>query len=459
MNIETLRVFCDVVQHQSFSRGAKINGVSQSAATQSVHRVEEHFGVQLVDRSKRPFVLTPEGQACSEGFREVLELYDSAEAQVRSLRREIGGLVRVAAIYSVGLHDMSRCMQDFDLAAIPRPRCGWSICLNKVYEAVVNGEVDLGILSFPAASPEVAVIPLRSERMAVVCPPGHPLASHQAITAEHLQGTDFIGFDRDLSIRKDIDRYMRQRSISIHVTMEFDNIETIKQAVEIGAGVSILPEPTIRDAVRSGAWPWSAWSRRSFTGRWGSSTASAGYLRPRPRSSSSCCKSCKARRRRNTDGRNGRPGPLPPFGPGSLRAARQRAGGGGGLCGYRAGRRPAAVKGFAASAASASAPVTPAPPSARRRASRPADLKVRPGRAAAGSDRLSDEQFRVSPAGGWRARPPSSARWMSRFPATARQETFVSTARVVCRRAAPNPSRCRGAARPAARADRAETIC
>jgi DNA-binding transcriptional LysR family regulator len=63
MNIETLRIFCDVVQHQSFSRGAKINDVSQSAATQSIHRVEQHFGAQLVDRSNRPFVLTPEGQA------------------------------------------------------------------------------------------------------------------------------------------------------------------------------------------------------------------------------------------------------------------------------------------------------------------------------------------------------------------------------------------------------------
>jgi DNA-binding transcriptional LysR family regulator len=68
MNIETLRIFCDVVQHQSFSRGANVNEVSQSAATQSVHRVEKHFGVDLVDRSKRPFVLTPEGQACYEGF-------------------------------------------------------------------------------------------------------------------------------------------------------------------------------------------------------------------------------------------------------------------------------------------------------------------------------------------------------------------------------------------------------
>jgi DNA-binding transcriptional LysR family regulator len=159
----------------------------------------------------------------------------------------------VAAIYSIGLHDMSRCMQDF-MRRYPKAKVRLEyLRWNKVYDAVVNGETDLGILSYPTASPDVAVVPLRSERMAVVCPPGHPLASHQAITAEHLQGTDFIGFDRDLSIRKDIDRYMRQRSISIRVTMEFDNIETIKQAVEIGAGVSILPEPTIRDAVRAGA--------------------------------------------------------------------------------------------------------------------------------------------------------------------------------------------------------------
>ena len=92
MNIETLRVFCDVVQHQSFSRGAAANQVSQSAATQSVHRMERHFGVQLVDRSKRPFVLTPEGQACYEGFREVLEVYDAVETRVRSLRKEMAVL-------------------------------------------------------------------------------------------------------------------------------------------------------------------------------------------------------------------------------------------------------------------------------------------------------------------------------------------------------------------------------
>src|SRR3974390_698948 len=181
MNVDTLRIFCDVVQHQSFSRGATINGVSQSAATQSIHRLEEHFEVQLVDRTKRPFVLTPEGQACYEGFREVLELYDSVEARLRSLRMDISGLVRVAAIYSVGLHDMRCCMQEF-MRRYPKAKVRLEyLRWNKVYEAVLNGEVDLGILSYPAASPEVAVIPLRSERMAVVCPPGHPLTRHQAV--------------------------------------------------------------------------------------------------------------------------------------------------------------------------------------------------------------------------------------------------------------------------------------
>jgi DNA-binding transcriptional LysR family regulator len=241
-----------VVQHQSFSRGAAANEVSQSAATQSVHRMEKHFGIQLVDRSKRPFVLTPEGQACYEGFREVLELYDAVEARVRSLRMEITGTVRVAAIYSVGLHDMSRCMQEFMLR-YPKARVRLEyLHPGHVYEAVLNSEVDMGIVSYPTPTTEISMLPLRSERMVVVCPPKHHLARCEAVTAEHLEGADFIGFDRELTIRKEIDKFLRQRSVTIRMVMEFDNIETIKQAVEIGAGISILPEPTVRREIKSG---------------------------------------------------------------------------------------------------------------------------------------------------------------------------------------------------------------
>jgi DNA-binding transcriptional LysR family regulator len=252
MNIETVRLFCDVVQQQSFSRGAAANDVSQSAATQAVHRVERHFDVQMIDRTKRPFVLTPEGHACYDGFRSVLEQFDMTDSRVRSLRMEIGGTVRVAAIYSVGLHDMSRCMQEF-MRRYPKARVRLEYLRpNKVYEAVSNGEVDLGLVSYATSSAELDTIDLRSERMVLACRSDHRLAGKDAITVEELDGEDFIGFDRDLRIRKEIDRYLRQRSVSVRMIMEFDNIETIKQAVDVGAGISLLPEPIIRREVESG---------------------------------------------------------------------------------------------------------------------------------------------------------------------------------------------------------------
>ena len=252
MNIETLRIFCDVVAHRSFSQGAAANKVSQSAATQSVHRVEKHFDVQLMDRGKRPFVPTPEGEVCYEGLRKVLEMYDAVDARVRSLRKEITGVVKVAAIYSVGLHDMRRCMQDF-MRRYPKASVRLEYLRpNKVYDAVANSEVDLGIVSYPTALAGLNVIPLRSEKMVVVCRPDHPMARRKTVAAEHIENQDFVAFERDLPIRKEIDRYLRKQSVSVEVAMEFDNIETIKQAVEVGAGVSILPEPTVRTEAGSG---------------------------------------------------------------------------------------------------------------------------------------------------------------------------------------------------------------
>jgi LysR family transcriptional regulator, transcriptional activator of the cysJI operon len=124
---------------------------------------------------------------------------------------------------------------------------------NKVYDAVLNAEVDLGILSYPQVSADLNIIPLRSEKMVVVCHLTHPLTKHHTVKAAQLQGEDFVAFDRDLHIRKEIDRYLRQHEASVRVAMEFDNIETIKQAVQIGTGISILPEPTVRAEVTAGS--------------------------------------------------------------------------------------------------------------------------------------------------------------------------------------------------------------
>ena len=246
VNLETLKLYCDIVRLRSVSRGAAAHGVSQSAASQSIQQLESDLDVALLDRSRRPLLATDEGLLFYEACRTLLEDFDKARAEVQAARQRVEGTVRVAAIYSVGLHDMSRHMQPFS-ASYPQARVLLE-CLHphKVVEAVMAGEADLGILSYPAATRAIEVVHLRSEPMIAVAHPTHRLARKRAVTAEDLNGEKFVAFDQNLAIRKAIDRALRQQNVKVDVVMAFDNVETIKQAIGINAGVSILPRPTVR---------------------------------------------------------------------------------------------------------------------------------------------------------------------------------------------------------------------
>jgi len=159
--------------------------------------------------------------------------------------------VRVAAIYSVGLYDFGRHMRRF-MTENPQTKVRLEYLRpNKVYDAIANEEADIGIMSYPHADRAVTVQPWRSEKMAFVCHPTHRLAAKSLIHASDLEGENFVGFDPDLPIRKAIDRVLKAQHSHVNIVMEFDNIETMKQAIEIGAGVSILPEPTVRREAES----------------------------------------------------------------------------------------------------------------------------------------------------------------------------------------------------------------
>jgi len=246
MHLETLRLYCDVVRLRSFSKGAEQNFVSQSAASQAVQQLESQVGATLIDRTKRPFAVTPQGQAIYEACRSMLEAWEAAKVEVAAVKARLDGTVRVAAIYSVGLHDVSRPMQQF-AALYPEARMQLE-CLHphKVVEAVMNDDADLGIMSYPPSGRALTVVPLRVEPMAVVCHPNHRFARRRLVMPADLNGERFIAFDRALPIRKAIDRALRQHDARPQIVMEFDNIETIKQAIIIAAGVSILPRHTVQ---------------------------------------------------------------------------------------------------------------------------------------------------------------------------------------------------------------------
>jgi DNA-binding transcriptional LysR family regulator len=158
----------------------------------------------------------------------------------------------VASIYSVGLAHMSGCLREF-LAAHPQADVRLEyLHPHRVYEAVDSGQADLGLVSYPEESESLTTIPWRTEPMVLVCNPQHPLTRRRSATVEMLRGEPFVAFQAGLKIRDEIDRALTLHKVSVKAALEFDNIETIKRAIEIGAGISLLPEPTITREIESG---------------------------------------------------------------------------------------------------------------------------------------------------------------------------------------------------------------
>jgi DNA-binding transcriptional LysR family regulator len=183
----------------------------------------------------------------------IVQRYDDLEREVRSLHESVAARLTVASIYSVGLAHMSGCLREF-LAAHPKADVRLEyLHPHRVYETVDSGQADIGLVSYPEESPSLAAIPWRTEPMMLVCYPQHPLTKQRSVALESLRGEPIVAFQAGLKIREEIDRALAFRNVQPRVALEFDNIETIKRAIEIGAGVSLLPEPTIAREVESRA--------------------------------------------------------------------------------------------------------------------------------------------------------------------------------------------------------------
>jgi DNA-binding transcriptional LysR family regulator len=252
MQIEALQVFCDVVRYRSFSQAAEAWGRTQSAVSHVVLELEKRLNVQLIDRSTRPLQLTALGQTYYEGCKALIEQYLQLEDSIREAHALLAGTVEVAAIYSVGLGDMKDIVERFQ-AEQPKVRVHIEyLHPNRVEERVLEGRAELGLLSFPRKSRKLTVLPWREEEMVLVCPPSHRLAQVEAVRPEQLQGEKFVAFDRELVIRREVDRFLREHNVTVDVELELDNIESIKKGIEVRGAAALLPRPTLNEEVEAG---------------------------------------------------------------------------------------------------------------------------------------------------------------------------------------------------------------
>ncbi len=249
---ENIKLFRDIAQTRSFSRGAAMNDIGQSAASQQVQELEKTMGAQLLDRSTRPLSVTPAGRLYLDLCRDTLRRKEEFDVALERLKQDVEGTVRVAAIYSVGLSEMAQLEREF---ARRQPQAVVAVEYlrpENVYAAVLSDDADLGLVSYPEPRREIAVIPWRDEEMVLAVSPYHPLAALGRITPAELEGIDFIGFDEDLPIRREVDRFLKDNGVEVKRTLHFDNLQMIKEAVAHHKGVSIVPARVMLEEMAQG---------------------------------------------------------------------------------------------------------------------------------------------------------------------------------------------------------------
>jgi len=252
MTLEHLKLFRDIAHARNVSHGAEICGVSQSAASQHLHETERLLGVQLLDRSTRPIELTEAGRLYYEFCRDVLRRREEFEESLDKLKGHVQGTVRVAAIYSVGMSDMSRLELQLSRRMPQAELVVEYLRPEKVYDAVLTGQADLGLVSYPESNREITAIPWREEKMMVAAAPSHPLASRKTLALPDLSQQNFVAFDDDLRVGREVKRYIRDSGAQLNVVMHFDNIQTMKEAVVLGSSISIMPVRVLRNDIEQG---------------------------------------------------------------------------------------------------------------------------------------------------------------------------------------------------------------
>ena len=246
MQLESLKVFCDLSETKSFTKAAQINKVTQSAVSQTVSALERQFKSLLIERSKKNFRLTPEGEVLYDYSKKILQSYGGLQSKLQEIQGVLSGNIHVATVYSIGLYDLPPCIKKF-LQDCPTVNVHVEYRrANEVYDDVLSNIVDLGLVAYPAPDTKLEIVPLRKDALFLACHPQHPLAKMKSIKLKAISGQKFINFEKDIPTRKALDRIFKDHGVSVNNVMEFDNVETVKRAVEIDSGVAILPEETIR---------------------------------------------------------------------------------------------------------------------------------------------------------------------------------------------------------------------
>lgn len=253
MEFDQLRLFVDLVREQSFTKVAERNFITQPAVSLSLQKLEEELGTRLLERTTRRVLVTEDGKILYDYAREILDKAQEVRAKLQERQERVLGSLRVATVHSIGLYELPASLKEF----IRRhPEVDLHIdyqSSDQVYHSVADGDADVGLLAYPEERSGVVSVPFFEDELVLICNAEHAFAGRESVPLEELQGQPFVVFRSEIPTRKAVDALFMGNSVRVDIRIQCDNIEILKKMVEVGLGISFVPQLSVRQEARSGA--------------------------------------------------------------------------------------------------------------------------------------------------------------------------------------------------------------
>ena len=247
-----IKSFISVAQTGSFRLAAERNNISQPAVSQHIHILEKKFHCSLFERSSRKTILTPAGKVFLVYAQQMLDSYQNALNEIEKINDLSIGQVSVASIYSIGLYQLKPTIQHF-FKRYPKINIHLQYCHhNAVYQMVKDRLVDFGMVAFPKETEGFQVRIFAYDQLVLVQSPKHrTFKKNEKVILKKLNKLDFVGIDTSTPTGGAIKQFFKTNQINISLVNEYENIDTVKNAVEAGMGCSILPKTTITKELKN----------------------------------------------------------------------------------------------------------------------------------------------------------------------------------------------------------------
>jgi DNA-binding transcriptional LysR family regulator len=251
MDINYYKTFREVAKWKSFTQSAEVLGYAQSSVTTQIQKLEEEYGVKLFERWGRGIRLTPAGDELLKYTEDLLDILEKMKEKVSE--NEVIGTANIGTVESLASFFLPPYLNEFKNSYpgmklfLQRGICG------DLIEGVKEGKFDFSIiLDEKQTDPDLEIFQIRNEEVVLISSPQHKLANKTKIEITDLEGESLVVTEEGCSYRSLIEKTLREYNVKCDFSFELGSLESIKQCVSYGLGISILPKIAVMEEYKNG---------------------------------------------------------------------------------------------------------------------------------------------------------------------------------------------------------------